>query len=77
MADENPEPQPVPAPVVVPRGPAPIVSVRWTSPTLAADFNKVLEFRKKKGKSKSASDLIEQMFSYLKKNPWGDFPTGQ
>ncbi|MGI4862453.1 MAG: hypothetical protein ACRYFZ_00905 [Janthinobacterium lividum] len=77
MADEKPpETQPAPTPTVD-KGPAPIASVRWSNPKLAQEFAEVVAYRQRKGKSKNGSDLIEQMFKYLKNNPWGDFPTGK
>ncbi len=77
MADEqNPVAEPAAAPAQ-PKGPPPISSVRWSNPKLAQEFADVLAYRQRKGKSKNGSDLIEQMFNYLKKNPWGDFPTGK
>jgi hypothetical protein len=72
-----PEVQMALTPPVVEKGPAPIASVRWSTPQLAKEFAEVLAHRQRKGKSKNGSDLIEQMFNYLKKNPWGDFPTGR
>jgi hypothetical protein len=74
MADETaPDIQPAPNE----KGPALISSVRWSNQPLAKEFAQVLEFRQRKGKSKNASDFIEQMFNYLKNNPYGDFPTGR
>ena len=73
MADET-ENQPAPTSV---RGPAAVASVRWSTPALSAEFKEVVEYRKKKGKSKGDSDFIEQMFNYVKNNPYSDFPTGR
>ena len=74
MADEKaPETQPA----LPEKGPALVASVRWSNPQLAKEFAEVLAHRQRKGKSKSASDLIEQMFNYLKNNPYSDFPTGR
>lgn len=78
MADEA-ENQPAPA---VERGPAPVVSVRWSSPQLAKEFAEVLAYRQNKKKngvplSRTGSELLEQMFNYLKNNPYSDFPTGR
>lgn len=76
MAEENPTPENQPAPPVV-KGPPPIASARWSKPKTAQEFADVLAWRIKKGKSKSASDLLEQMFNYVKNNPYSDFPTGR
>lgn len=59
------------------KGPPLVSSVRWSNPTLAKEFAEVLAYRQKKGKSKNGSDLLEQMFQYLKNNPYSDFPTGR
>jgi len=77
-----PEVEQAPNPPVVEKGPAPIASVRWSKAKLAQEFADVLAYRQRKTKngaplSKNGSELIEQMFNYLKNNPWGDFPTGR
>lgn len=73
MADETETPLAPPQQ----KGPAQVASVRWSNSQVAQDFAEVLAFRQRKGKSKSASDFIEQMFQYLKDNPYSDFPTGR
>ena len=69
MADELLTPAPAP------RLPA-VVSMRLT-PERAARFVAVLNYRIAKSKSKDAAHFLWQMFEYIEKNPYCDFPTGK
>ena len=52
-------------------------SIRFTTVEQKRRFMRVFEYRKAKGKSASVSDFIWQLFEYVEKNPYGDFPTGR
>lgn len=70
MADET---TPPPAPEKLPA----VVSLRFKNEAQAERFAKVFNWRKQKGKSANVSDFIWQMFEYIEKNPYSDFPTGR
>ena len=54
----------------------PVVAFRL-DPIRLQEFNQILEYRKARGLSHTPTEFIKQMFDYVKKNPYGDFPTGK
>jgi hypothetical protein len=50
-------------------------SVRFKDQAEADRFFAVYNKRNAKGRSKTVSDFIRQMFLYCETNPYGDFPT--
>ena len=52
-------------------------SVRFTDVECKRRFMRVFEYRKAKGKSAHVSDFIWQMFEYVEKDPYSEFPTGR
>jgi hypothetical protein len=73
MAGEPTPDQPTELPEKLPS----VVSLRFKNQAQAERFAKVFNYRKQKGKSATVSDLIWQMFEYIEKNPYSDFPTGR
>lgn len=59
------------------RVPKKVASMRFRNAEEEAEWRAVVDYRIGKGRTKDDSDFIRQMFHYLKKNPYGDFPTGR